>query len=150
MIIPAPLPRYTADHRLLHGLGRTSIIHNDDAADIIIDGSSIDTLHGLPCARPLHKHLALLADSATHEHSHNLTWWRLLSIHPAAFPLYEHFVNAGALATANYKAIPAVHCNTSQHSCTQIFYPQSHASSHIRAYLPSSTPAASSHNRDTH
>ncbi len=95
------LDRRTANHRLLDGLARACIGHKHLAA-VVLDGNSIDILHGLPRASPLHQHLILAPDGATQQHTHDLSWRGHISVNPAALPLDQALVDAGALTATHH------------------------------------------------
>ena len=139
-----------SDNRLLDGPGRLSFINNDGGAGVLFDSDSIHVVHGLPSASPLHEHLVLCPYHAAHQHTHHLTFRGHLSIHPAALPLYEHFIVIAARATAHYDAVPAFHQAAMPRLLIRKFFcrPQTHACPHMRA--PGLQHAAARHrHRDT-
>ena len=131
-----------SDNRLLDGPGRLSFINNDGGAGVLFDSDSIHVVHGLPSASPLHEHLVLCPYHAAHQHTHHLTFRGHLSIHPAALPLYEHFIVIAARATAHYDAVPAFHQAAMPRLLIRKFFfaARKRTPVHTCAHLASSTP----------
>ena len=119
--VARPLLRHrTANNRLLDWLLRARI-GDKYFTDVILHRNRVHVLDVLPSAGPLHQHLLFSCNAATQQHTHDLPWRGHISSNPAALPLHEALIDAGALAAAHYEAIPALHLFFVMHNCRHYF-----------------------------